>query len=81
MDVLLYGRLGDLVGRRIAVELPEGGCAIAELREIIAARHPQLREEIIRERVRACVDDKIVSPGFRISPDQRIEFFPPVSGG
>ena len=81
MDVLLYGRLGQQAGRQISVDVPAGGCAVTELRERIADQHPRLREEIFRQRVRACVNDEIVADGFFVMPGQTVEFFPPVSGG
>jgi molybdopterin converting factor small subunit len=81
MDVFFYGRLGERVGRQVNVEVPEGGCAVTELRRLIASQHPQISDEIVQQRVRACVADDIVPESFRVSEGQTVEFFPPVSGG
>jgi molybdopterin converting factor small subunit len=81
MNILLYGRLSERVGRQIMIDVPDRGCAVAELRQLIADQHPPLRDEIFRQRVRACVDDEIVSEDARVVRDQTVEFLPPVSGG
>lgn len=81
MDVLFYGQLGERLGRAIRIELPDGGCSVAELRRIIASRHPQVADAILQPGVRACAEDAIISEDHRLSPAQTVEFFPPVSGG
>ncbi len=81
MNVNFYGRLAERIGRQVMIDIPPQGCSVAELRQLIADRHPELQAEILRPRVRACVDDCIAPEGQRVGPAQSVEFFPPVSGG
>jgi molybdopterin converting factor small subunit len=81
MNVSMYGRLGQLAGSRLSIDMPSGGCSVAELRELLVRRYPALDGEISTDRVRACVDDEIVSDATHIDAAQSVEFFPPVSGG
>lgn len=80
MKVLFYGRLADMIGRQIEIEMTQP-CSIAALRERIAAAHPAAAEAIGSERVRACVGDAIVADSHVVSLDETVEFLPPVSGG
>lgn len=81
MDVVLYGRLAELAARRVTVEMPDSGCSIADLRQMLAAAYPSLAPEIMGPRVRACAGDVIVTDEHRIDGTEPVEFFPPVSGG
>ncbi|WP_205480074.1 MoaD/ThiS family protein [Sphingomonas arenae] len=81
MDVRLYGRLADMLGRELRLEVPGADCSVAEVRSRIAEEHPQSREHILSSRVRACVGDTLVSDTHRLKTSEALEFFPPVSGG
>lgn len=81
MDVLFYGRLADIIGRELQLEVADTGCSIGDLRALIAARHPASHEDILSSRVRACVGDSIVSDDHLVKAPDSVEFFPPVSGG
>lgn len=81
MLVTLYGRLGDLAAPQVEVDVPAAGCTVAELRLIIGARHPALAEALGGTGVRACIADVIAGEDGRVSPDDRVEFLPRVSGG
>lgn len=80
MEVLLYGRLADLAGRRLVVDVPEGS-SVSALRAILARQHPALAGEIGGRRVRACVGDALVADDQPVTGDRPVEFFPAVSGG
>ena len=80
MKVLFYGRLADLLGSELDVSASLG-CSVAELRERIADQHPAAAAALRNTRVRACIDDTIVSETHRVAPGGQVEFFPPVSGG
>ena len=77
MKILLFGRLGDTIGREIDFDLPEGGCTIAELRAALAKRHGALAAA----GVRACIDHEIAPETALVLPSQEIAFIPPLSGG
>ena len=79
MNVRFYGRLADLLGERVRLDLAD--CSVGQLRTAIAERHPAARAEILSQRVRACVGDTIVGEEHVVGPADEVEFFPPVSGG
>jgi molybdopterin converting factor small subunit len=79
MNVRLYGRLADLLGEQVQLDL--AGCSVGKVRTAMAERHPAARAEILSQRVRACVGDMIVGEEHVVSEADVIEFFPPVSGG
>ena len=71
--IAFYGKLAELIGREIEIELPAGGCTIAALR----ARFDGLD----RATVRACVNDAMVGEEHVVLSGDRIDFLPPLSGG
>jgi len=79
MKIQFYGRLADAFGRDLEVDVA-GECSIAELRERLAREFPHGAAALGR-RVRACVGDTIVPDSHLVRPGERVEFFPPVSGG
>lgn len=81
MQIHLYGSLGERIGRAAEVDLPQGGCAVASLRQMLAEAHPDAAEELLRPSLRACVNDVIVGEEFIVQPGASLEFFPPLSGG
>ena len=68
-----YGRLAERFGREVAVDLPDEGCTVAELR----ARFEGLDAATIR----ACVNDELAGEQALVRPDDRVDFLPPLSGG
>ena len=80
MKVFFYGRLADAIGRELEIEIPLG-CSIGQLRERLVAEHPDAEQPLRNIRSRACVDDVLVQDAFVFDVVNRIEFFPPVSGG
>lgn len=80
MKILFYGRLADAVGAEMDIESP-GGCSVAELRERLVARHPEIEHVLRSRRARACVGDSAVNDDYRLAADDTLEFLPPVSGG
>ncbi len=81
MKILFFGRLGEVIGREIEVELPSDRRTVAELRLWLADRFPQARDELVKPALRALVDDSIVGEHFVIDAAAAVEFFPPLSGG
>ena len=81
MKISFFGRLGDRIGREIDVDLPGFGCSVADLRRHLAELYPAAADDLGARTVRACVDEAIVPDTYTIEPGQRVEFFPPLSGG
>ena len=77
MKILLFGRLGETIGREIDFDLPEAGCTVAELRAALAERHGGLAAETVR----ACIDHEIAPETALVRPGQEVAFIPPLSGG
>ena len=77
MKILLFGRLGETIGREIDFALPEGGCTVAALRAALARDH----EGLAADKVRACIDHEIAPETALVLPGQEVAFIPPLSGG
>lgn len=81
MRILLFGRLGDQLGRELEIEAPRSGCTLAELRQLLCSRGAAFRETLGHASVRGCVDQVIVSDDTHVHPGQEVAFIPPLSGG
>jgi molybdopterin converting factor small subunit len=68
-----YGRLAERFGREIALDLPDEGCTVAELRARFDGLDPAT--------VRACVNDVMAGEDGQVRPGDRVDFLPPLSGG
>jgi molybdopterin synthase sulfur carrier subunit len=79
--VLFFGRPADRLGPGIEVEVPPGGCTVAELRARLIARGEAFAEALDRPDVRASVDVRIVDDSAPVRPGQEVAFFSPFSGG
>jgi molybdopterin converting factor small subunit len=77
MKILFFGRLGETIGREIQVDVPAGGCTVAELRARLAAVHGELGAGTVR----ACIDRQIVPETALVLPGHEVAFVPPLSGG
>lgn len=77
----LCGRLAEPAGSALSLEHDPASCSIAELRAALAAAYPFLASAMANARVRACVDEVIVTDDAVVAAGQVIAFFPPVSGG
>ena len=79
MQVVFYGRLAEAIAP--AIELDATDCSIAELRQKLAAEHPQAAATLGSTRFRALVGAHLVGEDYLVAAGDRIEFLPPVSGG
>jgi molybdopterin converting factor small subunit len=79
--IRFYGRAAAALGREVQFALPNRGCTIDQLRQLLADRYPDSRIAILSPRLRACVEDQIVSGDRFIRENDEVEFFPPLSGG
>ena len=80
LRILLFGSLGEQIGREIDADLPAEGCSVATLRILLAERDPAFAP-LARASARACVDQAIVREDYVIRPGQEVAFVPPLSGG
>jgi molybdopterin converting factor small subunit len=77
---MFYGRLSEAIGAELNVDAL-AGCAVGELRQRLAAEHPDAGEVLRSRRALACVGDRLVRDDHRLAAGETIEFLPPVSGG
>jgi molybdopterin converting factor small subunit len=80
MKILFYGRLADLLGPQVDLDVSEGS-SIAQVRDRLAAEQPGAAPALAGRRVLACVGGSIVRDDYVVSRGDQIEFLPPVSGG
>lgn len=81
LQIELCGRLADNVGRHISVACPEAGFAVEQMFASLIAEYPPLAQPLASGRIKACVNDVIVSPDHLVRPQDLVALFPPVSGG
>ena len=81
MNILLFGKLAEPAGRQIALDLPDDGCTIADLRAALVRRFPGLATELAPNRAKALIDRVIASEADWVRPDQEVALLPPLSGG
>lgn len=80
MKIMFYGRLVDSIAREVDLEV-EPLLSVAELRQLLAARHPLAASALGNRRSVACVGGSVVGEDYRIGEADCVEFLPPVSGG
>jgi molybdopterin synthase sulfur carrier subunit len=81
MRVQFFGRIGERIGREAEVEVPSGGCSVADLRRRLAELHPAAAADLLAPTLRACIDDEIAGEDGIVREGSDIAFFPPLSGG
>lgn len=80
VTVLLFAGLRQQAGvASLRVPLDGGSTTVAELREQIARRWPELRSGLAQARV--AIDQEFARDGDRVHPGQELALIPPVSGG
>jgi len=80
MKVVFYGRLAEEIGAELEVSvLP--GCSVADVREMIAAEHPEVAGVLLSRRALSVVGERVVRDDYRLAAGDTLEFLPPVSGG
>jgi molybdopterin converting factor small subunit len=80
VKILFYGRLADAMGPELELDAPQG-CSMSELRSRLVTSNPAASQALSGRRIRACVGDAFVSDDYILTPADRVEFLPPVSGG
>ena len=80
MKILFYGRLAELIGPEVDLDIPEA-LSIAQVRERLAVERPGCAAALVGRRVLTCVEGSLVRDDYVVDPGSQIEFLPPVSGG
>ena len=80
MKVLFYGRLAEAIGAELEVGASPGS-SVAEVRDRVAADHPDVEGVLRSNRALSFVGDRLVRDDYRLAPGDTLEFLPPVSGG
>lgn len=78
--ILFFGRLAEQIGRERDVDIPEQGCTIHALRNLLA-QDPELEILAPGGGMLASVDQEIAQDDSHVKPGQEIAFFSPLSGG
>ena len=80
-SVMLYGKLADALGARIAVPGGDVGETAGTIRARAAGLDPALEDMLADPRVRACLGDRIIDDAVIVPPGAALDFIPVVSGG
>ena len=80
MKVFFYGKLSGVAGSEIDVPA-EGLSSVGRLRRHLATAYPMMAKMLEDHRVKALVDETIVSDDHPLSAKDEVEFLAPVSGG
>lgn len=80
ITVLLFATLKDVAGRgKLSLELRGDGATVAEVRQVLAVRYPQLSANL--DAAIAAVNEEYAFAEDVVKNGDRVAFFPPVSGG
>lgn len=80
MKVLFYGRLAEAIGPELEVGASPGS-SVADVRERLAAEHPDAAGVLRSKRALSFVGERLVRDNYRLAAGDTLEFLPPVSGG
>ena len=80
MKVLFYGRLAEAIGPELEVGASPGS-SVADVRDRLAADHPNVEQILRSKRALSFVGDRLVRDDYRLAANDTLEFLPPVSGG
>lgn len=80
MKIGLFGSIGERLGREIEVDAA-GAASVAELRERLAKSYPDATDLFLSPTLKACIHDSMVGEDAPLAGVERVEFFPPLSGG
>ena len=79
LHVLFFGKVGEVMGREAAIDLPEAGYTVAELRRRLAAQSGT--DVLLKPGVRASIDKQVVAEDAWVRPGAEVAFFSLFSGG
>lgn len=71
--IIFYGRLADLYGREVALDVDVAGVPVSMLRKCFSGLDPAT--------VRACINGETAGEDELVKPHDLVDFLPPLSGG
>ncbi|MBA4748106.1 MAG: MoaD/ThiS family protein [Sphingopyxis sp.] len=77
----LCGRLADACSPFVDLPLPCDGLPVPEMISVLGEHFPALQGGLPKGRIRACINETIVSDDVVVRPGDIVALFPPVSGG
>lgn len=80
MKILFFGRLADMLGSELEVDVPPDS-SVGQLRDLLIQRYPDAAPVLLNRRAKACVGDALVHDHAIVGTAEVVEFLPPVSGG
>jgi molybdopterin converting factor small subunit len=80
VKIIFYGKLADLLGRELDIEMDRPS-TVGAVRSSLIEKHPDATASLQDDRVRACVGCALVSDEHPVTSADRVEFLAPVSGG
>lgn len=80
VHVILYGKLADLIERRVELDWPQVQGSVGMARAELAGLFPHAADALLLS-ARACIGEALVDDAHPVLAGETIEFFPPVSGG
>ena len=81
MRIGFFGKMGEIIGREVEIEIPASTGTVAGLRRLLAEHFPAAADALDDARLRACIADTMVDESHSVAGVERVEFFPPLSGG
>jgi molybdopterin synthase sulfur carrier subunit len=79
--LLFFGRLAERLGREREVDIPDAGCTVAALRQLLGDSDPAAGELMASGSILASVDQEMATDEVFVHPGQEVAFFSPLSGG
>lgn len=79
--IYFFGQLGDLLERRLEVDLPALPATLAGLRDLLCGLYPDAARALNHARARGCIDGMIMPDSTPLRAGQEIAFLSPLSGG
>ena len=79
--VLFFGRVADIFGRAVEVDLPARGCSLADLKARIAAQVEGGQDALGAPGLRVAIDRVMAAGNPWVSPGQELAFLSVFSGG
>ena len=82
LKVVYFASLREQLGLTEEQVVLEAGSTIADLLQLLIAKHGELGEKVFKERqVLSALNQEMCDPSQTISEGDEVAFFPPVTGG
>lgn len=82
VEILFFGKVSDRLGRSFTLDLPAGGCTLADLTARLSQRVPGAAQALSERGVRAAVARQmVVGDQCWVRPGDEVAFFSAFSGG